>query len=213
MAQKPLLHPEVVVYVIRHGHAAKSENGDAGDFDRILSAKGIKQARQLGKVIAGAGIVLDSVVCSAAGRAKDTARIAAKYFELSSDGRWYDGEDWELYSPESKRDNAALWFATNELERLFNENLAESAMSYWAFKKLDRIGFMNRFMAQTRRLFAQLQLSGAKNVAIFDHAVMGNAVAEALFPQHVNELYKIELAPCDCIRLTATTCQHIPLMT
>lgn len=207
------LNPDAVVYVFRHGHAAKSENGDAGDFSRVLSDKGVEQALQLGRTINAAGIVFDQVICSAAGRAQETAHIANNHFRLAVLDRWYDGEGWELYSPQSKADNAALWFATNELERLFNEKMAESAMSYWGFKKLDKTGFMNRFMAQTRRLFAQLQLGDAKNIAVFNHAVMGNAVAEALFPQHVSKLDKIELAPCDCIRLTATTCQHIPLMT
>ncbi|MFA6503129.1 MAG: histidine phosphatase family protein [Candidatus Paceibacterota bacterium] len=201
------------MYVFRHGHAAKSENGDAGDFGRALSDKGIKQAKQLGRTIAAAGIVFDQVICSAAGRAQETASLAAKHFKLNPDHGWFVGENWELYSPKSQADNAALWAATNELERLFNDGLAASAMSYSTFKKLDKTGFMDRFMKQTRRLVGAMQLSEAKNVAIFNHAVMGNAVAEALFPQHAAVLGKIELAPCDCIRATATTCQHIPLMT
>lgn len=205
---KKILHPKAVVYIVRHGHAAPAVNGAAGDFGRVLSEKGVRQAEQFGKAAAAAGIVFDQIVCSAAGRAQETAVYAVKHLRFFD---WSNGKDWELYSPASAEDNAAMWVATNELERLFNEKLAESAMSYWAFKKLDKTGFMSRFMDETRDRLRSMQINQAQRIAIFNHAVIGNAVAEALFPQHAAKLDKIELAPCDCIRLTATTCQHIPL--
>ena len=104
-----------------------------------------------------------------------------------------------------------MWKATNVVEELAKAGKIASAMSYAAFKQVDTTGFLNRFMEETQRAIWLMQIGQARNIAIFNHAVMSNAVAEALFPQHVAILDTIELAPCDCIRLTATTCQHIPL--
>jgi broad specificity phosphatase PhoE len=206
-----VLHPDAIVYIFRHGHAASVENGI--DFDRVLSEKGVAQAKQLGKVLSSLGVVFDQVVCSAAPRAQETAKIAAEQFTLLK-RNWYNGVGRELYSPVSDEDFAATVSLAAEMERLFNEKTIPSAMSYREFKWLDMTGVFVRFIDETRQVVASISnIESARRIAIFNHAVMGNAVAQALFPQHVTELDRIELAPCDCIRLTATTCQHIPLIT
>jgi broad specificity phosphatase PhoE len=210
VTQQPL-HPEAVVYVFRHGHAAPAENGI--DFDRVLSEKGVAQAKQLGKILSSLGVVFDQVVCSAAPRAQETAKIAAEQFTLLK-RNWYNGVGRELYSPASDEDFAAMFRTSDEIEQLFKENVLASAMSYRHFKFSDLTGFLDRFMSETRQVILSLPgIESVHRIAIFNHAVMGNAVAQAFFPQHETALDAIELAPGDCIRLTATTCQHIPLIT
>ena len=150
---------------------------------------------------------------SAAARSQKTASEAAKHFTMYK-ANWYNGKGRELYSPAGDDDFAAMWALTHEIERRFVANEIRSAMSYAAFKQADGTGFFQRFMDDTREVFKSIPgITEARRIAIFDHAVIGNAVAEALFPQHTEMLETIELAPCDCIRLTMTTCQHVPLMT
>ncbi|MDO8593423.1 MAG: histidine phosphatase family protein [bacterium] len=207
------VHPDAVVYVFRHGHAAQSANGDTGDLERFLSEKGLAQSAQLGQTIAALGVVFDQIACSAAPRSQKTALEAAKHFTMYKTN-WYDGKGRELYGPASDDDFATMWALTHEIERKFMANEIQSAMSYAAFKEADTTEFFQRFMNETRGVFRSIpDIARARRIAIFDHAVIGNAVAEALFPQHAEMLDTIELAPCDCIRLTTTSCQHIPLMT
>ncbi|MFA5998129.1 MAG: histidine phosphatase family protein [Candidatus Paceibacterota bacterium] len=211
--KQQLLHPEAVVYIFRHGHAEQVEDGIEDDFGRVLSEKGIAQAKQLGKIMSTLGVVFDHVICSAAPRAQQTAKKAVEQFILLK-GNWYDGKGRELYCPASDADFAATFALSAKMEQLFNEKTIASEISYREFKWLDMTGVLIRFMDETRQVFGSIPgISEARRIAIFNHAVMGNAVAQALFPQHVTALDTIELAPCDCVRLTATTCQHIPLMT
>jgi broad specificity phosphatase PhoE len=211
--KQQLLHPDTVVYVFRHGHAVQAENGVEGDFGRVLSEKGVAQAKQLGKIMSTLGVVFDQVICSAAPRAQQTAKKAVEQFTLLK-GNWYNGKGRELYCPASDEDFAATFALAAEMEQLCEEKTIPSAVSYREFKWLDMTGVLIRFMDETRQVFGSISgISEARRIVIFNHAVMGNAVAQALFPQHVTVLDTIELAPCDCIRLTATTCQHIPLMT
>jgi hypothetical protein len=133
---------------------------------------------------------------------------------MTNTSNWYNGEGREFYSPAFDEDYAAMWAATHLLEKLAEEKKIASAVSYSAFKDVDDTGFLIRFMDETHNAVLALpDIEKALRIAFFDHAVIGNAVAEALFPQHAAALEKIELAPCDGIRLTATTCQHLPLMT
>lgn len=206
-----LLHPEAVLYVFRHGHAAPAANGDEGDFGRILSEKGVRQAQQLGLAIQAAGIEFEQVICSAAPRSQNTGNLASRYFDY---GNWYNGTGRELYGPVGDKDYAEMWRVTHMIEDMFNKGTITSPMSYAVFRNADITGFLDRFIEETRQVVLTLPgIAEARRIAIFDHAVIGNAVAEALFPQHYPKLMGIELAPCDGIRLTATTCQHIPLMT
>ena len=218
---RQVLHPEVVVYIFRHGHTLPSESGPAGDLARALSDKGIRQSDQLGQTVVAAQIEFDQVICSAAPRAQATGRGAARHFNMKGgtdhplrDPRWYNGKGRELYCPASDEDNAALWVVTDEMERQFKNGTFVSPMGYRQFKWLDRTGTLDRFMDETRRVVSSIPgIAEASRVAFFSHAVIGNAVGEALFPQHTTKLDTIELAPCDCIRLTATSCQHVPLYT
>lgn len=208
------LHPDAVVYVFRHGHAAPAKNCATGDFGRVLSEKGKAQSVQLGLTLEAAKIPFDVVLCSAAPRAKQTGGLAMSELNNHTFELWHECNGRELYGPARDQDDAIMLAIANTVEVEAKAGAILSAMSYATFKQYDKNGVFGRFMDETRQVVLSLHnIEKARRIAIFNHAVIGNAVAEALYPQHKKQLETIELAPCDCIRLTETTCQHIPLYT
>jgi phosphohistidine phosphatase len=57
--------------LLRHAEAVDSHPG-ARDIDRELTARGARQAREVGKFLRDQGIEVDAVVCSSAVRARQT---------------------------------------------------------------------------------------------------------------------------------------------
>ena len=66
------------VYIVRHGKA-ENEAATRLDTDRILTARGVEQARYIGGHIARVGPVAQLIVSSAVTRAVETARIIHSY--------------------------------------------------------------------------------------------------------------------------------------
>jgi phosphohistidine phosphatase len=75
--------------VMRHG---KSDRGAAvpRDFDRPLARRGRRDARRMGRWLAGEGLLPDLVLASPAVRARDTAERAAEASGIRFDPRLYD---------------------------------------------------------------------------------------------------------------------------
>jgi len=70
------------ILLMRH---AKAESGVPGqrDFDRPLAARGIEDAKRIGRALAKLGSVPDAIVSSSAARAKETAEAAAQSMAFS----------------------------------------------------------------------------------------------------------------------------------
>jgi phosphohistidine phosphatase len=62
------------LWLLRHGDA--EDHGNRPDFDRALTARGERQARAAGRVLAVLGVNFENVFASPRVRALDTARIA-----------------------------------------------------------------------------------------------------------------------------------------
>lgn len=198
MADKvKVLCPGVVVDIFRHGHAESVPI----DFERMLSEKGIKQALALGERLPRYEVVL----MSAAPRAQDTAVLAvSNNFDM-----WCPGFGRDLYAPTDDKDFAKLFEFIEELPKRGFDPLR-----YGDYLKCDTTGVFARFKEEClERIFHHPRVLRARRIAIFDHAICGNAIADALFPQHHGALLDIRLEPCDGIRLTATSCEYIPLAT
>ena len=117
---------------------------------------------------------------------------------------WFSGFGRQLYS-----------FADDAHHAAFIALSVVNSTSYAAHKAA---ADKNGLLAKWREALLAPRLNvphidRAGRIDILNHAVVGNALAEALFPQHANAIEAIDLNACDGIRLTATTCQHIPLMT
>ena len=67
-----------ILYLMRHAEAEKT-NDSKTDFDRLLTARGERDARYMGKMISGSP---DLVLVSTATRAKKTANIWADSLEI-----------------------------------------------------------------------------------------------------------------------------------
>jgi len=213
MAEKVLqsqgiLHEDASVYVFRCAHAAEAQHAGP-NVDRLLSPQGRLQAESLAEMLKKAEIDFDQIICSAAPRAQQTAAIVCADSKCYA---WHMGKRLELYTPASIQDHAAIWKLTEQIEVMFAAKEIPSPMSYRMYRRADTTGLFNRFMDETRSVFAKIPGIGQKrHIAIFGHGVMNNAIVEAFFPQYVGELAAIELAPCDRIRVTKKICMHVPL--
>lgn len=57
---------------MRHAKAERSGKGSGRDFDRVLSDRGMRDAEEMGGVIAKRGETIDLVLCSASERTRQT---------------------------------------------------------------------------------------------------------------------------------------------
>jgi len=68
---------DLELYLLRHAHAGSSENWDGPDSERPLSAKGRRQATDLGAFLAERAFAPDAIVASPKVRARQTAELVA----------------------------------------------------------------------------------------------------------------------------------------
>jgi len=64
------------LYLLRHAHAEPIETAAMDDHDRVLSARGQREAENLGAFMKDQHLVPDAMFCSTAARTRETARIA-----------------------------------------------------------------------------------------------------------------------------------------
>jgi phosphohistidine phosphatase len=68
---------ELELYLLRHAHAGNASEWDGPDSERPLSAKGRRQAEQLGQFLADRAFAPDAVLTSPKLRARQTAQLVA----------------------------------------------------------------------------------------------------------------------------------------
>lgn len=68
---------ELSVYFLRHAHAGDAAAWDGPDSERPLSAKGRRQAQQLGSFLADRAFAPDTIITSPKLRARQTAELVA----------------------------------------------------------------------------------------------------------------------------------------
>ena len=88
---------------MRHAKAAAEEPGET-DFDRVLTAEGIRMARETATTLKGRGFQIERIIASAAARTLQTADIVAE--EMQLDAARLDLE--ELYLAPAKVFEAAV---------------------------------------------------------------------------------------------------------
>ena len=88
---------------MRHAKAAAEEPGET-DFDRVLTAEGIRMARETAATLKGRGFQIDRIIASAAARTLQTADIVAE--EMQVDAARLDLE--ELYLAPARVFEAAV---------------------------------------------------------------------------------------------------------
>ncbi|MDE1153460.1 MAG: histidine phosphatase family protein [Micavibrio sp.] len=64
------------IYLLRHAHADPAPNAATDDHDRTLSARGEREAENLGAFMKDQKLVPDAMFCSTSTRTRETARIA-----------------------------------------------------------------------------------------------------------------------------------------
>ena len=88
---------------MRHAKAAAEEPGET-DFDRVLTAEGIRMARETATTLNGRGFQIERIIASAAARTLQTADIVAE--EMQLDAARLDLE--ELYLAPARAFEAAV---------------------------------------------------------------------------------------------------------
>ena len=88
---------------MRHAKAAAEEPGET-DFDRVLTAEGIRMARETATTLKGRGFQIERIIASAAARTLQTADIVAE--EMQLDAARLDLE--ELYLAPARAFEAAV---------------------------------------------------------------------------------------------------------
>ena len=83
--------------LLRHGKAAPE--GAGGDRDRPLTARGVRAAERVAELLRSEHLVLGRVICSAALRARDTARCVAQ--SLAFEGAIHELDELYLAEPEA----------------------------------------------------------------------------------------------------------------
>lgn len=68
---------------MRHAKAAAEEPGET-DFDRVLTAEGIRRAKETAATLKGCGFQIDRVIASAAARTLQTADIVVEEMQLDA---------------------------------------------------------------------------------------------------------------------------------
>jgi phosphohistidine phosphatase SixA len=68
---------ELEIYLLRHAHAGNAAAWDGPDSERPLSAKGRRQAQQLGQFLADRAFSPDAILTSPKVRARQTAELVA----------------------------------------------------------------------------------------------------------------------------------------
>lgn len=189
----PIL-PSHKVAIFRHGHAAPAEK----DFERELSLTGIEQAQALAKKLAP--IPFRTVIPSSAPRAKRTAELAMEH--VRTPFRTVQTKSSWFYSPKREEEEQAFW-------KLFQ---TVPLLPYAGYLEIDRDGIIPRFQAEMLLDWTWINGPGgefqAEFVAVFNHAIVSNMLAAALFPQHAEAIGSIVLEPCDGILLTESTVWH-----
>ncbi|PSJ18924.1 phosphohistidine phosphatase SixA [Nitrosomonas supralitoralis] len=74
--------PEYQLFIMRHAKSDWSEEGRS-DFDRPLTIRGIKAAKQMAKWLKHKQYHIDRIICSPALRAKQTCQLVANTLNLS----------------------------------------------------------------------------------------------------------------------------------
>lgn len=98
---------------MRHAEAAREEAGES-DFERRLTADGIRMATESAATLRNAGFRIDRIIASAAERTRQTADLVAETMRLSAERLDLD----ELYLAPAKMFEAAL------CERTFDDESA-----------------------------------------------------------------------------------------
>jgi len=200
--QKPFLHSNAIVYLFRPAETVPAKSSEEDDRDRGLSAEGVMRSKKLGVVI-DVHLRFDQVITAATKRAQRTAHeaLVSRYGGVP----WYRGKERELYGPAEENHFKALLAIEREIKsrRAIHQVIDDEAL------RLRTDFLLDRFKQETREVVRSIpSISERLSIAIFSDPVIGNAVAAALFPQHAAALETIEVAPCDCIKLSRIVCQH-----
>jgi phosphohistidine phosphatase len=78
------------LYLLRHAKAAAAAPG-MRDFDRPLDAQGTRDARLIGKALAGMGVIPQIILCSSALRTRQTLEVLAPFLPFAGATHYSDG--------------------------------------------------------------------------------------------------------------------------
>ncbi len=205
-----VLNPDATVYIINAGDA------DGRGFG--LSELGKKQAARLGIHIQSAELQFDLVVCPNDPLTAQTAKKALAHCLRATPWPKYSG--CEFINPRNEATTRALRDLV-ELAKA-NRSIHLPQKEGWPATLYGRCtyelrntpnSFLEGFKDEIRRDTRALPAIGSvQRIAFFSREVVGNIVAEALFPQYKTEIEKIDLGPGGILRLSAAGCQHFPLL-
>ena len=85
------------LYLLRHAKAAAAAPG-MRDFDRPLDAKGIRDARLIGKALAQKGVSPQTILCSSSVRTRQTLQEIAPFLPFAGSTQFSDA----LYSADAQ---------------------------------------------------------------------------------------------------------------
>lgn len=206
--KRSILSPDAVVYVIHHGN----EDGRGTS----LSEVGKKQTEQVSANLYTAGIQFDLVICPASSLVQQTARSVLRHQHAM---RFPVYKEREFDGPAREDDFKAMRALIELVKAKRSIHLVPKhgprtlygLCNYEALKTGNAV--LDRFREELRSEALSIpDIGNVHRIAVFSNGIVGNVVADALFPQWASELEQIELGPCDILRLSAGGCEHIPLL-
>ena len=133
--------------IMRH---ARAEMGNGKpDFDRMLDPAGWEEAEEVGAALAEAGLLPDTVLCSAARRTRDTLSAMLPQFSEDCDVRFLN----EIYNAEAPALRNLITRASGQTVLLIGHNPTVHNLALMlAGKDEDAIG--NNFPTSTAAVFS-----------------------------------------------------------
>lgn len=206
--EQHILNPDATLYVVNHG--------DEDNFGAGLTKLGVNQSQRVSINFHATRIRIDLAICPADQRTQYTADHMLHHQHVKL---WPKYTGNEFLGPRNEKD-------LGEMLGLIEEVKAKRSI-HWVPKNgpttiyglcnhelLDKPhNVLDRFKEEMRRDAGAIpDIKDAHRIAFFCHGIVGNMLAEVLFPQWAPELEMMELGPCDILRLSAAGCQHFPLL-
>lgn len=204
--ERHVLNSDATVYIINHGD-------DAGDS---LSPLGKRQAQQRSVDLDVARVFFDFVICPADLRLRTTATHALHHRRHP---KWQEYTGSEFRGPRSEKDFSDMHALIERVKaqrsiKFVPRSIPATLYALCKHELRDTPNnFFERFKEEIRHDTSAIpDIGNAHRIAFFISGVVGNLIAEALFPQFAEEIERIELNPCDILRVSAAGCQHFPLL-
>ncbi len=142
------------LYLLRHANAALATPPQMSDYDRTLSAQGVREARAVGRFMKSNRMHPDFILCSSAVRTTQTAQIIMNALFGKTAAQIPNNFDKELYQAPDEKILASIQSANPAQHSLMvvahNPGIAELAFALGKINRYDP-GTLSIFRADCQR--------------------------------------------------------------